>query len=323
MAFGGSIRMVRILFFISFFLWLLSACTKEVYIDIPSYSEKVVVEGRIYSGEFPVVLLSLTQNIYAPTDISNYLASFISDATVYMTIDNDSIQLVAIPIGQLSNEALARVSEILEVEPEEAILLPISVYTTENPNFIGTIGKSHRLSIKRNNDYMYANTMLLNTVSLSTLQWQPEISNISYGRLVASFQDSPNLYDAYYWEVKRIHLHQGETIDKCFKRPGGGYMRDKYWNGNLRTLEYGNPLKRKDTTHLSEYKRYFRVGDQVVIKFSKIEYEIYEFFRTRREQIENQGSPFASPLNVKSNIVGNAVGIWAGFSSYYDTILCQ
>ena len=43
-----------------------------------------------------------------------------------------------------------------------------------------------------------------------------------------------------------------------------------------------------------------------------MEYEVYEFFRTRREQIENQGSPFASPLNVKSNLVGNAVGIFVG-----------
>lgn len=101
---------------------------KEVQIDIPQFNEKVVVEGRLFAGEFPVVLLSLTQNIYAPTDISNYLASFISDAQVYMVVDGDSVILNPVQLNQLEMEALARVSEILEIEPEEAALyqlLPI------------------------------------------------------------------------------------------------------------------------------------------------------------------------------------------------------
>ena len=291
--------------------------------EIPQFKEKVVVEGRIFADEFPVVLLSLTQNIYAPTDISNYLSSFISDAQVYMVVDGDSVVLNPVPLNQLEMEALAHVSEILEIEPEEAALLPIVAYTTTQPAFKGTVGKTHRLTISHKGSYSYAETTLLNSIPLTNLFWQPESSNSAYGKLKTGFQDPIANYDAYYLEVKRIHQFNGEVIDKCYKRPGGGFLRDKYWNGTFRTLKYGNPLKRKDTTHLEEYRRYFREGDLVVIRFSKMEYEVYEFFRTRREQIENQGSPFASPLNVKSNLVGNAVGIWAGFSPSYDTIICQ
>jgi hypothetical protein len=309
------------------YFWLLTSfiisCTKEVQIDIPAYKEKIVVEGRLFAGEFPVVLLSMTQNIYSPTDLSNYLSSFISDAEVHMVVDGDSVLLNPVPLNELEAEALARISEILEVDPQEASLLPIVAYTTTNPSYKGIIGKTHRLSIIRNGDYCFAETTLLNPISLSSLAWQPEISNEAYGKLVAGFQDPISGYDAYYWEVKRIHLFNGQPIDLSYERPSGGYIRDKYWNGSYRTLSYGNPLKRKDTTHLVDYKRYFRSGDQVVVRFSKMEYEVYEFFRTRREQIENQGSPFASPLNVKSNLVGNAVGIWAGFSPFYDTIICQ
>ncbi|MFM7300623.1 MAG: hypothetical protein ACKO1R_05720 [Crocinitomicaceae bacterium] len=315
--------MVRILILFTVGLFLLASCSKEVQIDIPQFKEKVVVEGRLFAGEFPVVLLSLTQNIYAPTDISNYLASFISDAQVYMVVDGDSVVLNPVPLNQLEMEALAHVSEILEIEPEEAALLPIVAYTTIQPTFKGAIGKTHRLTISYKGSYSYAETTLLNPISLTNLVWQPEVSNSAYGRLNAGFQDPIANYDAYYWEVKRIHQFNGEVIDKSYERPSGGYIRDKYWNGTFRNLNYGNPLKRKDTTHLEEYRRYFREGDQVVVRFSKMEYEVYEFFRTRREQIENQGSPFASPLNVKSNLVGNAVGIWAGFSPSYDTIVCQ
>lgn len=291
-------------------------------IDIPQNEEKIVVEGRIYTNQFPVVLLSRTQYIYAPTDLNSYLNSFISDAEVFMTIDSDSVQLFAMNISDLPNESLYRVCEILEINPEEASFLPIKVYSTLDSNFIGILGKNHRLSIRHEGRYIYGETTLLNPVSFSNLYWNPSNENAEYGTSIANFTDPPNMYDAYFWEAKRIHLYLGEPIDKCYKRPSGGYIRDKYWNGMYRTLDYGNPLKRRDTTHLEEFKRYYRKYDTVSIRFSKIEYQIYEFFRTRREQMDNQGSPFASPINVKSNLKGPAVGIWAGFSPYYDTLVC-
>lgn len=304
------------------FIGLIFSCTKEVKIDIPQNDERIVVEGRIYTDQFPVVLLSGTQYIYAPTDLSSYLNSFIADAEVFMTIDSDSVQLFPMSTPDLPNESLYRVCEILEMQPHEVKLLPIKVYTTQNPNFVGRLGKKHRLSIRHQERYIYGETSLLNPIGLANLYWKPSLENSEYGTSIANFTDPSTMSDAYFWEVKRIHFFEGKSIDKYFKRPYGGYIRDKYWNGMYRTLEYENPLSRKDTTHLEEYKRYYRKFDSVVIRFSKIEYQIYEFFRTRREQIDNQGSPFASPINVKSNLKGPAVGIWAGFSPYYDTLFC-
>jgi hypothetical protein len=305
-----------------FFSILLFSCTKEVIIDIPQNEEKIVVEGRIYTNQFPVVLLSRTQYIYDPTDLSSYLNSFIPDAEVFMTIDSDSVQLFPMNMSDLPNESLYRVCEILEISPEEAQFLAIKVYSTLDSNFVGKLGKSHKLSVRHEGRYVYGETSLLNPLPLTNLYWNPSSENNEYGTTVANFTDPTTLNDAYFWEAKRIHLYQGEPIDKYFKRPSGGYIRDKFWNGDYRTLDYSNPLKRRDTTHLEEFKRYYRKFDTVVIRFSKIEYQIYEFFRTRREQINNQGSPFASPINVKSNLVGPAVGIWAGFSPDYDTLVC-
>jgi hypothetical protein len=301
---------------------LFFSCTKEVNIDIPQNEEKIVVEGRIYTNQLPVVLLSRTQYIYSPTDLSSYLNSFISDAEVFMTIDADSVQLFPMNMSDLPSESLYRVCEILEISPEEALFLSIKVYSTLDSNFVGKLGKTHKLSVRHEGRSIYGETSLLNPMGFSNLYWNPSTENAEYGTSVANFTDPPSVNDAYFWEAKRIHLYQGEPIDTYFRRPGGGYIRDKFWNGTYRTLDYSNPLKRRDTTHLEEFKRYYRKFDTVVIRFSKIEYEIYEFFRTRREQINNQGSPFASPINVKTNLVGLAVGIWAGFSPYYDTLVC-
>jgi hypothetical protein len=307
---------------LTLFFFFLFSCTKEVKIDIPQNEEKIVVEGRIYTNQFPVVLLSRTQYIYAPTDLLSYLNSFISDAEVYMTIDADSVQLFPMNISDLPLESLYRVCEILEINPDEAQFLSIKVYSTLDSNFVGKLGKSHKLTVRHGGRFIQGETTLLNPVAFTNLYWNPSIENNEYGTSVANFTDPITMNDAYFWEAKRIHLFQGEPIDKYFKRPGGGYIRDKYWNGMYRTLDYGNPLKRRDTTHLEDFKRSYRKFDSVVIRFSKIEYQIYEFFRTRREQMDNQGSPFASPINVKTNLKGPAVGIWAGFSPYYDTLVC-
>jgi hypothetical protein len=38
-------------------------------------------------------------------------------------------------------------------------------------------------------------------------------------------------------------------------------------------------------------------------------------------QVANQGSPFAVPSNIKTNINGG-LGLWVGYAAVYDTIVC-
>ena len=52
-------------------LVLLFSCTKEVKIDIPGYKAELVVDGRIETNGFPIVLLSRSANIYSETDLAN------------------------------------------------------------------------------------------------------------------------------------------------------------------------------------------------------------------------------------------------------------
>jgi hypothetical protein len=177
-----------------------------VNIDIPQNEEKIVVEGRIYTSQFPVVLLSRTQYIYASTDLISYLNSFIPDAEVYMTIDSDSVQLFPMNISDLPSESLYRVCEILDINPDEASFLPLKVYSTTDPNFVGKLGKKHKLSVRHEGRYIYGETTLLTPVGLSNLYWNPSSANSEYGTSVANFTDPATMYDAYFWEVKRIHL---------------------------------------------------------------------------------------------------------------------
>jgi len=76
------------------FLSLVS-CTKEVNIDIPGYKEQLVIDGSIETGSVPIVLLSNTNDIYAPTNLDAYLNGFITGAIVTVNDGTNTYQLEA------------------------------------------------------------------------------------------------------------------------------------------------------------------------------------------------------------------------------------
>jgi hypothetical protein len=50
---------------------------------------------------------------------------------------------------------------------------------------------------------------------------------------------------------------------------------------------------------------------------------VFEFLEKKYVQISSAGNPFATPANIPTNITGGALGVWAGFSPWYDTLICQ
>ena len=47
-----------------------------------------------------------------------------------------------------------------------------------------------------------------------------------------------------------------------------------------------------------------------------------EYMEKKYTQMYSAGNPFATPINLPTNIVGGALGIWAGYSPWYDTLIC-
>ena len=64
---------------------------------------------------------------------------------------------------------------------------------------------------------------------------------------------------------------------------------------------------------------FFKKGDTVIVKFCTIDHSTFEFWRDAENQLGNNGSPFAVPSNVKSNIKGG-LGVWASYNSTIDTL---
>jgi hypothetical protein len=312
-------RVRIIILFISFSLFL--SCSKEVKIDIPGFASQLVVDGTIETNGNPLVLLSQSSNIYSETNLSSYLNNFIENAAVKVVHGLDTFDLLPMNIVDLPLVSQKKLAEMLEIGYGETILLPIKVYS--NIELIATANSSYELIIDYNSKTYKSTTFIPLPSTLDNLYWKPEISNPIYGKSWARLSDNSTQYDAYKWEVRRINKNsENEDLDLIFRKTNDAYFDDRFCNGLSFDFSYDNPLKRIDSTHLLEYKRYFRMGDSVVVKFSKMDLNTFTFFQKKSAQLSSNGNPFGSPINITSTISGGALGIWAGFSPYYDTLYC-
>lgn len=306
------------------FIVLTTSCTKDVEIDIPGFEEQVVVEGRIQTNGHPIVFLSLSQDVYAPTDLGSYLQSFIYDAVVSVTVDGVTTQLELMAVSQLPLESQKTLAEMLRLEFDQIGFVPIQVYSTQNTSLIGQVGKNYTLSISHEGKNYVGNTQLLPAVGLDNVYWRPDEINPEYGISVARLSDPANVYNAYRWEAKRINIQpNGEELDTLYRssKSSRGYFDDQFFDGLTFEFDALNRQKRKDTTHLEEYKRFYRLGDSVAIRFSRVERTVFDFYDKRDAQLGSNGNPFATPVNIPSNIEG-ALGIWAGIATGHDTLYC-
>ena len=139
----------------------------------------------------------------------------------------------------------------------------------------------------------------------------------------ATLADPPNQFDAYKWEVKRINLDiDGNPMDANFDEPFGPVFDDEFFDGMTFDFFYDNPFG-YEAGILDDYAGLYELGDTIVIKFSKIDENVYEFLEKKYIQLSTAGNPFATPTNIPNNISGDALGIWAGYSPTFDTLVCQ
>ncbi|MFZ9657679.1 MAG: hypothetical protein ACO29Z_03205, partial [Crocinitomicaceae bacterium] len=71
------------------------------------------------------------------------------------------------------------------------------------------------------------------------------------------------------------------------------------------------------------YRGFYKLVDTVVGQLSKIGQKEFNYIKQKYNQMYSGGSPFAVPTNVPTNISGGALGIWAAYSPWIDTLICQ
>jgi hypothetical protein len=312
----------RILIVFFSLILVLAACTKEVKIDIPGFEEKVVIDGRIETGMPPIVLISKTQNIYSPTTLDAFLNSFQSGAIVTVSDGTTTVVLDEICSDNLPPGTEAMAAALFGVPEEELENYHLCAYSTFNPAIWGQVGKTYSLKVQLNGEIFLSSTQIVNPTPLDSVYWKQDPgANPGHGYSWAKLTDPPG-FDAYLWQVKRINMVNGQTKDPNFKTTFSPVFNDEFFNGQTFDFSYENPFTWDDESVEDADKGYYKQGDSVVIKFSKIDANVFDFLEKKYIQLGTAGNPFASPTTIPTNIQGGAIGVWAGYSPSYDTLYC-
>jgi len=299
--------------FLSFLIMGLNSCSKEVKIDIPGFDEQIVIDGSIETGRPAIIFLSNSKDIYAPTDINSYLSGFISGATVIVSNGTITDTLTEICTDNLPAGFESIAAAFFGLPIEQLVTLHLCAYVSTG--LVGEVGKTYALKVLYNNKTYTSSTKIENPTALDNLFWRDQVNLPGYGFSWAKITDSPVMGDAYRWEVKNIS-------DGSFSKPFQPFTDDRFYNGLTFEFSVENPMSFRDSTIEDQYKGYYKLGDTIVVKFSKLGKKEYQFFEKKYNQIYSGGNPFATPTNIPTNIEGGALGVWAGFSPWYDTLIC-
>ncbi len=302
---------------------IFTSCTKEVEIDIPGYAEELVIDGVIETNAPPFVMISKTKDIYAPTDIDAFLNGFVSGATVTVSDGTNTVVLDEWCSDNLPPGAGPIAAQMFGISESELANYHICAYLTLDPSMSGQVGKTYQLTVELDGNTYQASTAIVQPTYFDSVWWKPEPSTPNHGFSWVYLTDPPTKGDAYKWEVKRINIGMdGEPIDQNFKVPFSPVFNDQFFNGLAFEFAYENPFAFETETP-EEYLGLYPLGDTVVIKFSKMDAQVYEYLEKKYLQIQTAGNPFSTPTNIPNNISGGALGVWAGFSPSYDTLICQ
>lgn len=297
---------------------LFASCEREIEIDIPTSETQIVVEGTIETGQPPVVLLSRTRGFFEPTTAQDIANSYIDDAEVSV----NGISLNRICSDSLPPEYQAIVSGLIGISIEDLNAIRICAYIGLDPALTGAENTIYNLAVSAEGKELTATTKIPTIIKPDSVWFRLWADSPQYGYVFCNLTDPDTLNNAYRIFTKRIGPNQNDNpVDELYYAPLGSAFMDEFFNGETIEVGFtrGQPPNSIRPTDQGDEAGYFEIGDTFVFKFCSISKASYEFYLTFESQQGTNGSPFASPANIVSNINGG-LGIWAGYAAASDTI---
>ncbi|MGB0424731.1 MAG: DUF4249 domain-containing protein [Flavobacteriales bacterium] len=304
------------------------SCEKEITVDLPQPERKLVVDGQIELGLPPLVLLSSSIAPFEPTNSASLSSFYLRGADVSVIEGGTFYPLDEICLEDLNQEAFEALAEMLGISTQILSTSNICAYSKIDGSLIGEAGKIYDLEISYEDEYLSASTKLNEPVVLDSMWFSIPNPGDSLGFAFAILDDPDTLGNAYRWSAKRINSypawsqHAFQQKDFTFIAPLGSAYDDAFFNGLEFEFAYfrGSQNSGKEDDNNIE-QGFFKIGDTIAVKGAHIDRGVFKFISAMEDQIGTQGSPFATPANLPSNIEGG-LGLWAGYATSYDTIIC-
>jgi hypothetical protein len=307
---------------------LLTACTKEITVDLPTTEPKLVINGTIEPGQPPIVVVTRTESFFAPTDFASLLGIFVETATVTVDDGSGPVQLDPLSGFSIPDSILERAAQMIGIDPFAVQIADILIYTKTDGSIVGQVGSTYALNVQAEGKTVTGSSHMMPPEPLDTMWFklaQQDPGDDTLGFIWQTTSDPPGLGNCYRWLAKRVNAGEdGDPKDNIFIAPQFAAFEDKYIDGL--TFDWGinrgtAPFSTADDDE-NEERGHFKRGDTVVVKYVAFGQDEFEFYNSKDGNANSQGDLFSTPSNIKSNVSGG-LGVWACWSPSYRTVVCQ
>ncbi len=300
---------LKIILFSLLVVVTLTNCEREVEIDLPEPSDKVVVDGTIESGAAPFVILTRNFPFFGTftNDIINQ--SFVKGAEIKVNNGEKEVILDEICWSALSKEERQLLVNTLGFSSIDSIPADFEycIYTLIDFSMIGEYGKTYDLSITTiEGEILSASTTIPQPVAIDSI-WLEEHNNEDYAgyyRLFVEFTDPD--------EIGNFYRYYTKVNDEPFLPGWGSVFDDLFINGEAFHFTLDRAIPRGVEIEEFETFGYVQSGETVTLKWATIDRDSYDFWRTL-EYAANSAGPLSGGTRIKTNINGGT-GVWAGYA---------
>ncbi|MBQ7942203.1 MAG: DUF4249 domain-containing protein [Muribaculaceae bacterium] len=252
---------------------ILASCSKEY----PAEEQKLVIEGWIENGEFPVVLVSLSGNIDNDGDeVADFMVRW---AKVSIHFDDKTY--------------------ILTGSPDKRYFPPYSYISYD---FRGEAGKTYTLEVEYKGMKATAKTTVPTPIEIDSISVGNVEDNDTLRSINVHFtpdRDETDYFRIRYREYNTESRFYPSFLGTISTRPSDGKISIPLYRAKLKTTK--------------DYIPYFPIGSVVEVRLSRINKESYDIW-CDYDNIVNFGSNifFKQQTNLYTNIQGG-YGYWIGY----------
>lgn len=285
---------------------LLTACEKDVDLNLKDGDSRLVVEGYIENDRPPFVFLTKSIGYFSKIDLNTLQNSFVHGATVKVSDGTTTITLREYSIDTGSNGNKFSF---------------YSIDTAGSSFFVGTINKTYKLTIDLPDGKHYESTTKIpNPTTLdSVISIYPappfDTSKNPTARQIKLFFTDPDTLGNY------VRYFTQRNSEPYYAGLNSVYD-DQLINGKPFSTTFAMGENRSTQVPFDSLGLAY-IGDTVTLKWCAIDKNVYDFWSTYEYSLGTLGNPFSTPVSVKSNVSNDALGVWAGYGAIYKTVIMK
>ncbi len=271
--------------------------------------QEIVVEGYVEAGEgsLPVIVF-ITRSIpfISTIDAGTFQTLFLRDAKVEVFDGVKTVNLTQLCFLDIPEDFRQQAAQLLGFNAD-SLTVDICVYVDLANQIDRKFGGRYDLKVEVEGKTLTATTTIPELVELTNFEFRdpPGVPRDSLAEVWARIKDPAGIKN-YYRYLTATDRNPGLIP------PFGSVFDDGFFDG-LKDLPIPFPKaqRRGQDFDPDTFGLYHR-GDSIQIKFCGIDFDHFDFWRTR-DFGANSGGPFASYTRISSNIKGG-LGIWGGYA---------